>query len=141
MRRLGPVVLVVSACSRPPPLPAAPERVAVLGSMRGDVKLKRSDSADWTPATAGASLRPGDRIRTVADSSAEVVLEGGSTLQVSENSLLTLAGPATGAVRLEQGAVDVDWSPAVRPDGGAPADLVVETRAARTRVSREIVFQ
>jgi ferric-dicitrate binding protein FerR (iron transport regulator) len=106
----------------------------------GDVRLKRPDSAEWVPAAAGTPLGPGDRIRTVAGASAEVVLEGGSTLAVSENSLLSLGGEAAG-VRLEQGAVDVDWSPAARPDGGAPPDLVVETGAARARVSREIVFQ
>jgi ferric-dicitrate binding protein FerR (iron transport regulator) len=85
-------------------------------------------------------LGPGDRIRTVAGASAEVVLEGGSTLAVSENSLLTLGGETAG-VLLERGAVDVAWSPAAAPDGGAPPGLVVETGAARTRVSREIMFQ
>jgi hypothetical protein len=133
--------LAAAACSAPPP-PArpAPASTAALGPVRGDVRLKRPDSAEWVPAAAGTPLGPGDRIRTVAGASAEVVLGGGSTLAVSENSLLTLGGEAAG-VRLEQGAVDVDWSPAARPDGGAPADLVVETGAARTRVSREIVFQ
>jgi hypothetical protein len=133
--------LAAAACSAPPPLAApAPASTAALGPVRGDVRLKRPDSAEWVPAAAGTPLGPGDRIRTVAGASAEVVLEGGSTLAVSENSLLTLGGEAAG-VRLEQGAVDVNWSPAARPDGGAPADFVVETEAARTRVSREIVFQ
>ncbi|HEU4384043.1 MAG TPA: FecR domain-containing protein [Anaeromyxobacteraceae bacterium] len=131
---------LATACSAPPPPRPAPARTATLGPVRGDVRVKRPDSAEWLPAAAGTPLGPGDRIRTVAGASAQVVLEGGSTLAVSENSLLSLGGEAAG-VRLEQGAVDVDWSPAPRPDGGAPADVVVETGAARTRVSREIVFQ
>jgi ferric-dicitrate binding protein FerR (iron transport regulator) len=139
--RLAFLAALAGACTAPPaPAPPAPARTATLGPVRGDVRLKRPDSAEWIPAAAGTPLGPGDRIRTVAGASAQVVLEGGSTLAVSENSLLSLAGETSG-VRLERGAVDVDWSPAARPDGGAPADLVVETGAARTRVSREIVFQ
>jgi ferric-dicitrate binding protein FerR (iron transport regulator) len=133
--------LGAAACSAPTPAaPPVPARTAALGAVRGDVRLKRPDSADWTAAAPGMPLGPGDRIRTVAGASAEVVLEGGSTLAVSENSLLTLGGETAG-VRLERGAVDVDWSPAAPPDGGATPGLVVETGAARTRVSREIVFQ
>lgn len=133
--------LAAPACSAPPqPAAAAPARTASLGAVHGDVRLKRADSPEWTAAAPGMPLGPGDRIRTVAGASAEVVLEGGSTLAVSENSLLTLGGEQAG-VRLEQGAVDVDWSPSAGPDGGAPAGVVVETGAARTRVSREIVFQ
>lgn len=140
---LAPLALLVAlwACSQPAaPPPPAPARTAALGAVSGDVRLRRPDSAEWAPAAAGTPLGPGDRIRTVAGASAQVVLEDGSTLAVSENSLVSLGGEAAG-VRLEQGAVDVDWSPAARPDGGPPADLVVETGAARTRVSREIVFQ
>ena len=139
-RRLAFLAALVAACTAPPAPTAAPARAATLGAVSGDVRLKRPDSAEWVRAAPGTPLGPGDRIRTVAGASAEVVLEGGSTLAVSENSLLSLGGEAAG-VRLEQGAVDVDWSPAGRPDGGAPADLVVETGAARARVSREIVFQ
>ena len=108
--------LAAPACSAPPqPAAAAPVRTASLGTVHGDVRLKRADSPDWIAAAPGAPLGPGDRIRTVAGASAEVVLEGGSTLAVSENSLLTLGGEQAG-VRLEQGAVDVDWSPAAAPD-------------------------
>lgn len=141
-RRLAVLAaLAATACSAPPPpAPPAPARTATLGAVRGDVRVKRPDSSEWVSAAAGTPLGPGDRIRTIAGASAEVVLQGGSTLAVSENSLLTLGGEAAG-VRLERGAVDVDWSPAAQPDGGAPAGLVVETGAARTRVSREIVFQ
>ncbi len=135
-----PAALAVACTAPPPPAPPPPARSATLGPVSGDVRLKRPDSAEWIQAAAGTPLGPGDRIRTVAGASAQVVLEGGSTLAVSENSLLSIGGETSG-VRLEQGAVDVDWSPAARPDGGAPAELVVETRAARTRVSREIVFQ
>ncbi|HYQ80554.1 MAG TPA: FecR domain-containing protein [Anaeromyxobacteraceae bacterium] len=139
-RRLA-FLAALAGCTAPPtPAPAAPARTAVMGQVSGDVRLKRPDSAEWVTASAGMPLGPGDRIRTVAGASAEVVLEGGSTLAVSENSLLSLGGETAG-VRLERGAVDVDWSPVPRADGGAPADLVVETGAARTRVSREIVFQ
>lgn len=139
-RRLALLAALAGCTAPPPPAPPAPARTAAMGPVRGDVRLKRPDSAEWVAATPGMPLGPGDRIRTVEGASAEVMLEGGSTLAVSENSLLSLGGEAAG-VRLEQGAVDVDWSPGARPDGGAPADLVVETGAARTRVSREIVFQ
>lgn len=120
---------------------------AVLGPVSGDVSVKRADSDEWTAAADGMPLQAEDRIRTLARSAAAVTFEGGSTLSISENSLLIVAGPASSGVRLEQGAVDVDWPRQPGPgrasaaDGGTPGDFVVETRSARARVSREIVFQ
>jgi len=147
------LALLLAACpagTREAPaaaVPGAAPAVAVLGPVSGDVSLKRADSDEWTAAASGLPLRAEDKLRTLAQSSATVTFESGSTLSISENSLLTIAGPASSGVRLEQGAVDVDWprqpgaGRAHAADGGAPGDFVVETRAARARVSREIVFQ
>ncbi len=121
-------------------------RVAELSAVRGDVRLRRPESVEWAAARRGEALRPGDQILTPAGASATVAFDSGSTLAVAPGSLVRIAGAATG-VRLEEGAVDVDWRGGARAgagpaDGGAPpGDFVVETRSARARVSREIVFQ
>jgi hypothetical protein len=147
---LAPLLAACPAGTREAPAGAAPDAgppVAVLGAATGDVRVKRADSDEWTPASGGMPLQAEDKIRTLAQSSATVTFESGSTLAISENSLLTIAGPASSGVRLEQGAVDVDWprqpgaGRAPDADGGTQGDFVVETRAARARVSREIVFQ
>jgi len=147
---LAPHLAACPAGTREAPAGAAPGAgppVAVLGAATGDVRVKRADSDEWVPASGGMPLQAEDKIRTLARSSATVTFESGSNLSISENSLLTIAGPASSGVRLEQGAVDVDWprqpgaGRARGADGGTPGDFVVETRAARARVSREIVFQ
>jgi hypothetical protein len=131
----------------PRPQPQRAEsRVAVLSALSGDVRVKRADADEWVAAASGMALRAEDRMRTLARASATVTFESGSTLEVAESSLVTIAGPAASGVRLEKGAVDVDWPQAPRagagrPDGAAPAEFVVETRTARARVSREVVFQ
>lgn len=147
---LASLLAACPAATREAPAAAAPgagPAVAVLGPASGDVRMKRADSDEWTAAASGMPLQAEDKIRTLAQSSATVTFESGSTLTISENSLLTIAGPAASGVRLERGAVDVDWPQqpgagrALAADGGPPVDFVVETRSARARVSREIVFQ
>ncbi len=147
---LAPLLAACPAKTRETPAGAEPDggrTTAILGLASGDVRVKRADSDEWVPAAGGMPLQAEDKVRTLSRSSATVTFESGSTLSISENSLLTIAGPASSGVRLEQGAVDVDWPQqpgsgrARAADGGAPGDFVVETRSARARVSREIVFQ
>lgn len=145
------VPFLAAACTCGAPEKSAPERVeapvAVFARATGDVRVKHADSEEWLAAREGMALRAEDRIRTVQGASATIAFPSGSTLEVAESSLVTIAGVASSGVRLEKGAVDVDWPRgAAGPGGGQagsgpPGEFVVETRAARARVSREVVFQ
>ena len=67
------------------------ERDAKLKFFIGDVNIRSKDpTSKWIPAKVGMKLKTGNMIRTRVESSAEVILEEGSTIMIEENSVFQI---------------------------------------------------
>lgn len=67
--------------------------VAVLGGASGRVKTRHRETLAWTDARREQALREGDRIRTLADATAEIRYRHGVAFKLSPNSQVTVYGP------------------------------------------------
>src|SRR5574341_16789 len=72
-----------------PAVEAGP-RTASLVSVEGAVEIQPAGETEFSAASAGTPLNPGDSIRTGADGTATIDLDGTTTVVVSENSTFTL---------------------------------------------------
>ena len=63
---------------------------ATLVEFEGDVTLMKPDEDLWLPVDTDIPLEQGDRLRTGADGSAEILLDDGSVVRMEENTDLTL---------------------------------------------------
>jgi hypothetical protein len=111
----------------------------VLGALGGNAVVKRADGSDWVPGAEKMELHPGDKLRTHRGAYATLVFDSGATLTIAEDSLIAMPTGTMAAVKLEKGNVDVDVARRGGADGGP--DFVVETRYAKAKAVREIVFQ
>ena len=144
--RLRPLVAValgaaVAACepaaAPPPPKAAAPPPPrALLAGLEGQVQVKRADAVGWEDAAAGLELAAEDKVRTMKGASARLEFQGGSTVLLDEESLVSVAASAgAAAVRLLEGRVDADVI------AGAPS-VAVEAAGGTIRAARrEVSFQ
>lgn len=71
-------------------------RTAVIEKMDGLVEVKVSEAASWEKAKTGMVLKQGDIIRTMADSTAVLTLDGvdasaTATVEIAKNSKVMLA--------------------------------------------------
>ena len=88
-----------------PAVAGAADPVAVLTEIRpgkGEVRVKRTDDADWTAPRALQALRPGDQVRVTGDGRATLAFTGGSSQAVTAaNSPFAVQAPRgeTGADR------------------------------------------
>jgi len=93
---LRPTLLVVFAAlsCRPSESGGEPQRahVAILQGLAGSVDVLRSGAVDWSHTQSGAALFDDDRLRTFKGAWAHLVFDGGSTLKVDEESLISLGG-------------------------------------------------
>jgi ferric-dicitrate binding protein FerR (iron transport regulator) len=82
---------------------------ARLVSLQGTIELRRTESAQWSPAAPDAVLCPGDAVRVGERSRAALRLANESTLRLDENTTLTLAPSEEGSALMEllRGAINV----------------------------------
>jgi hypothetical protein len=66
-------------------------------SFEGKVEIGKSNTTTWEPASTNATLNAGDRVRTGADSRAQVRLSTRAVLPISENTVITLGDSEGGA--------------------------------------------
>lgn len=99
-----------------------PVPTAVLGGVAGGAEVVRKGGGQTEPARPGLRLAAGDRLQTSAGVTAEVVMDDGSHLWLSEDSrleILTLESDARDAsrsvvIRLLQGRLVAKVAPLVR---------------------------
>ncbi len=72
---------------------------SLLVEAAGGVEFQRAGSATWQSATNGTSLRPGDRVRTRAESRAAVQFSDRSVLRLGENTTLEIQPPRAAGAR------------------------------------------
>ncbi len=65
-------------------------RKCTIRQLIGTVKIRRGISADWTDAKLKTVLKESDAIRTFIESEAELEIDDGSVLKVSENTTLEI---------------------------------------------------
>ncbi len=65
--------------------------LTILSIVGGNVWVKRSGTESWHLATVETTLRPGDSIKTGADSGAEITFFEGSTIQLEQDTEIAVA--------------------------------------------------
>jgi hypothetical protein len=95
----------------------------------GKVDVLRAGNVDWVSLPDGAPLYEEDRMRTFKSAWAQLVFDGGSSLRVEEESLISLGGGIT----VEQGTVEGELAAGLR--------LKTPTLEAETATSRDIQFR
>jgi hypothetical protein len=95
----------------------------------GKVDVLRAGNVDWVSLADGAPLYEDDRLRTFRGAWARLVFDGGSTLRVNEESLISIGGGIT----IERGAVEGELAAGLR--------LRTPTVEAETVTSRDIEFR
>ncbi|HOX08649.1 MAG TPA: PKD domain-containing protein [Planctomycetota bacterium] len=165
VRRSGPVrrwlylavagaaaVLLLAVLQPPPgtsrpPVPAPPQGwTAELTSVRGRVELSRDGR--WSPVQTGAELRPGDALRTEAQSRAIIRYGDATTVEMNEETLLALGGSSPAKhPALKQGDVYVlaAAQPADRPmtfnTGGFDQVVILGTEFELSRLPDRTVLK
>jgi hypothetical protein len=104
-------------------------KVAMVQGLGGKVDVLRGGTVDWAGLTDGATLFEEDRLRTFKSAWARLVFEGGSTLRVEEESLISLGG----GILVERGSVEGELAAGLR--------LRTPTLEAETATSRDIQFR
>jgi hypothetical protein len=104
-------------------------RVAVLAGLSGAVDVLHAGSVDWARIATGAALFEDDRLRTFRGAWAHLLFDGGSTLRVEEESLISLGGGIT----VERGTVAGELqaglrlkTPAAEAESTAKRDIVIQ---------------
>ncbi len=65
-------------------------RTATLVQVSGEVQVMELGSSTWARASKGTVLEPGDHVKTLADSSALIILFDGSVIELDANTELSL---------------------------------------------------
>jgi hypothetical protein len=113
--------------SHPSDTPKERAKVATLKMRSGTVDVLRGGSVDWRHLATGEALFEEDRLRTFKGAWAQVAFEGGSTLRMEEESLISLGGVVT----VERGSVE----------GELQGGLRLKTPAMEAEPARDIVIQ
>lgn len=90
MKRLLTFVLTAVFAFTAASFAAETEKKAVVGYLKGDVKVTKKNEKTGTPAKLGMSLSPGDKIVTGAESKAELKFEDGANFRIGDNSSVTI---------------------------------------------------
>src|SRR5689334_17285128 len=87
-------ILVAGTLSCRPHEPPRERRahVALLRGLAGSVDVLHAGTVDWSRTQSGAPLFDDDRLRTFRGAWADLLFDGGSTLKVQEESLISLGG-------------------------------------------------
>jgi hypothetical protein len=125
------VTCLVGACHSGGDPAAQPARVQVafVRGLAGKVDVLRQSAVDWVALADGARLYEDDRMRTFEHAWATLVFDGGSTLRVEQESLISLGGGIT----VERGSVAGQLH--------AGLQLKTPTLEAETAASRDIQFR
>lgn len=67
------------------------QNTARLSFLSGEVTFQKAGQGSWVPATFNQPILTGDRIRTAADSRAEILLANGSVVRLAENSTFAMS--------------------------------------------------
>ena len=67
--------------------------VAVAVSVQGEVKTRRGDAADWKPVRRKDAFCPGDTVRVMELSRADLLLINETTLRLDQNTEIAFTGP------------------------------------------------
>ncbi len=84
------IVVIAGGLLLPPWLGTRVERTAQLESLQRGVLVRADEGADWVPASSGATLRPGDQVRTDSEGVALLTFFDGSTTALEGGTQLTL---------------------------------------------------
>ena len=109
---LSSAILMLSALSAAaqygPPPGRAPQRVAVVQYISGEVSVAPSGTNDWKAAQLNQPLRPSEYVWTATNSRAELNV-GGAFLRMNSEASLTLAAlsPGNMQVSVNQGEVEL----------------------------------
>ena len=108
---------------------AARARVALVQGLGGKVDVLRGGAVDWVALGDGNGLYEDDRLRTFKGAWARLAIDGGSSLRVGEETMISFGGGVT----VERGVVE----------GELAAGLRLKTPAleAETVTSRDIEFR
>jgi len=109
-----------------PPASARGDPESQLVEFAGNVEITIANTNDWQPARINQLLRPGDRLRTAADSRATLQLSDRSVLRISQSTILEIQPPTRPARHrfgLKRGALFFF-------DREQPADVEFETPLA-----------
>jgi hypothetical protein len=118
---------------------------ARLLAAEGKVAVRRSQSEEWIPATAGMALQVDDSLRTQRDAFATLQFEEGGTLRVGPESLVRITDlrlQVRSQVRrstftVEEGRVEAELLP-LKPAG----EFRIRTPSAEASLNhREVAFQ
>ena len=108
---------------------AARARVALVQGLGGRVDVLRGGAVDWVGLGDGGGLYEDDRMRTFKGAWARLQFEGGSSLRVGEETMITFGGGVT----VERGVVEGELAAGLR--------LKTPTLEAETATSRDIEFR
>jgi len=108
---------------------AARVRAAVVRGLGGKVDVLRGGAVDWVTLGDGSGLYEDDRMRTFKGAWARLQFDGGSSLRVGEETMITFGGGVT----VERGVVEGELAAGLR--------LKTPTLEAETATSRDIEFR
>jgi hypothetical protein len=95
----------------------------------GKVDVLRGGTVDWMSLDDGSGLYEDDRMRTFKGGWAKLGFEGGSSLRVGEETMISFGGGIT----IERGVVEGELAAGLR--------LKTPTMEAETATSRDIEFR
>jgi FecR protein len=107
--------------------------VARLSLLHGEVSTQRGDSGEWTKATVNQPVVSSDKVSTGVNSRAEVQLDSGNILRLSDNTVAGIAGLTRNQVQVQVDHGLIDYT--VFKGTGAPAEIDtanVSVRPAQT---------
>jgi len=104
-------------------------RVAMVQGLGGKVDVLRGGAVDWVALADGSGLYEDDRMRTFKGAWARLQFDGGSSLRVGEETMITFGGGVT----VERGVVEGELAAGLR--------LKTPTLEAETATSRDIEFR
>lgn len=114
---------------------------ATLGTITGEVTVKRAAGDEWIAAREAMELFENDKLRTARGASAQLRFVSGSVLTVGEDALVGIAelrpkpGVDASDLTVLKGRIDAELA------DPRSQSLVVTTPSATVRAGREIVFQ
>jgi hypothetical protein len=108
---------------------AARARIALVQALGGKVDVLRGGGVDWAALGDGSGLYEDDRVRTFKGGWAKLAFDGGSSLRVGEETMISFGGGVT----VERGVVEGELAAGLR--------LKTPTLEAETATSRDIEFR
>lgn len=159
---LAVAALLVACDEEPEPIVEAPRPVdaptalARLIAIVGDVRVLRAGSADWTTASAGDPLQPGDSVQTLGDARATIRFEEGesamalgpgTTIRIPERATETprlthLSGLLVAHVDTPGSSLDVDLPPGtLHLERAGEGDTSIEARIDVDEAHTEIAME